>query len=229
MLRNRSLFPVYCSLFTVSLLLVACGGAGGDSAVPKADDVLFRDEFIPGETGTWLVEGDDVGQTAVIDQKLMISINQPNTMQYTTLEEPVVNNFLLEVDAQQISGNPESSYGILARMRGADQFYRFEITSSGLYMVERHNGDGSWSQYLEDWTASSAIKQGLNTSNRLKLVANGPNLSFYVNDTLLHEAYDNGVGYEANVGLDAGTFGQTGLQVAFDNVVIYELPSAPSE
>ena len=225
MIHNRS-FTVYCSLCTVLLLLAACGG---DSAVPKEEDALFRDQFIVGETGDWLVEGDDVGQTAVIDQKLIISVNQPNTMQYTTLQEPVLNNFSLEVDAQQISGNLESSYGILARMRGADQFYRFEITSNGLYMVERHNGDGSWSQYLEDWTASPAINQGLNSNNRLKLVANGPNLSFYVNDTLLHEAFDNGVGYEANVGLDAGTFGQPGLQVAFDNVVVYELPSVPIE
>lgn len=214
-------------LFTVLLLLAACGG--GDEAVLQDEDVIFRDEFVPGETGAWLIEGDDVGQTAVINQQLVISIDQPNTMQYTTLQEPVVDNFSLEVDAQQIAGNPESSFGVLARMRGADQFYRFEITSSGLYMAERHNADGSWSQYLEDWTESPAIKQGLNTVNRLKVEANGPSLLFYVNDTLLHEVYDNGVGLEANIGLDAGAFGQTGLQVAFDNVVIRERPLAESE
>jgi hypothetical protein len=213
-------------LFTLLLFLAACGG---DDAVLQDEDIIFHDEFIPGETGAWLVEGDDVGQTAVINQQLVISINQPNTMQYVTLQEPVVVNFSLEVDAQQIAGNPESSFGILARMRGADQFYRFEITSSGLYMAERHNADGSWSQYLEDWTESPAIKQGLNTVNRLKVEASGPNLLFYVNDTLLHEVYDNGVGLEANVGLDAGTFGQTGLQVAFDNIIIRELPPAESE
>lgn len=221
---RKSLFIVYCLLFTI---LVACGG-GGDTVL-EDDDVIFSDQFIPGETGDWLVEGDDVGQTAVIDQKFIISISEPNMMQYTTLQEPVVDNFSMEVDAQQIAGNPESSYGILARMRGADQFYRFEITSSGLYMAERHNADGTWSQYLEDWTESPAIKQGLNTVNRLKVEANGSNLSFYVNDTLLHEVYDNGVGLEANVGLDAGTFGQAGLQVAFDNVVIRERPLAADE
>lgn len=226
MFRNCSLYTVHCLLCTVLLFLAACGDGG---AVSQDEDVIFIDEFNPGETGNWQVEGDDVGQTAVINQQFVIAINQPNTMQYTTLQEPVVNNFTLEVDAQQIAGNPESSFGILARMRGADQFYRFEITSSGLYMVERHNADGSWSQYLEDWTESAAIKQGLNSVNRLKLEANGPSLSFYVNDTLLHEAYDNGVGLETTIGLDAGTFGQAGLQVAFDNVVIRELPLAANE
>jgi len=226
-LSRSSLFTFSCLLFTVILLLVACGGS--EEASSEDDDVIFSDQFIPGETGDWLVEGDDVGQTAVIDQKLVISIDQPNTLQYTTLQEPVVDNFSMEVDTQQISGNPESSYGVLTRMRGADQFYRFEITSSGLYMAERHNADGTWSQYLDDWTESPAIKQGLNTVNRLKIEAVGPNLLFYVNDTLLHEVYDNGVGLEANVGLDAGTFGQTGLQVAFDNIVIRELPVAVGE
>ena len=223
---GKPLFTVYCSLFTI-LFLAACNGSG--ESVPQADDAIFADQFISGETGKWLVEGDDVGQTAVIDQKLIISIDQPNTMQYTALQEPLLDNFSLEVDAQQIAGNPESSYGVLVRMRGAGQFYRFEITGNGLYMAERHNADGTWNQYLEDWTESPAINQGLNTVNRLKVVADGPNLSFYVNDTLLHEAYDNGVGLEAAVGLDAGTFGQTGLQVAFDNLLIRQLPSAASE
>ncbi|MBE2223213.1 MAG: hypothetical protein IAF02_16845 [Anaerolineae bacterium] len=218
-----NLFRIF--LFSVLLFLAACGS----DAVSQDETVIFRDEFNPGETGNWLVEGDDVGQTAVINQQFVIAINQPNTMQYTTLQEPVVDNFILEVDAQQLAGNPESSFGILARMRGADQFYRFEITSSGLYMVERHNADGSWSQYLDDWTESAAIKQGLNSVNRLKVEANGSSLSFYVNDTLLHEAFDNGVGLETNIGLDAGTFGQAGLQVAFDNVVIRELPSSTNE
>lgn len=216
-LSRSFLFVVACFLF---IALPACGGS--EAASVEDATVIFRDEFTPGEMGAWQVEGDDVGQTAVIDQKLVIAIEQPHTMQYTTLQEPVVTDFSLEVDAQQLSGNPESSYGILARMRGADQFYRFEITSNGLYMVERHNADGTWSQYLDDWTASTAIKQGLNSTNRLKVEALGANLAFYVNDTLLHEISDDGVGLETNVALDAGTFAHAGLQVAFDNLVIYE-------
>lgn len=214
----------YWCVFAVLLVLAACS-AGGEGA-SNDEDVLFRDEFIPGEIGNWLIEGDDVGQTAVIDQQLVISIAQPNTMQYVTLQDPTVDNFSLEVEAQQITGHPESSYGVLARMRGANQFYRFEITSNGLYMVERHNADGTWRQYLEDWAESSAINQGLNTVNRLKVEARGANLSFYVNNQLLHEVVDNGVGINTNVGLDAGTFGQSGLKVAFDNIVIREVSAS---
>ena len=205
------------------LLLTACGGR--EAAGPVADHVLYQDAFLPGETGKWLLEGDEAGQTAVVDGKLVISVQQPNTMQYTSLQEPLFDDFSLEVEAQQVAGSPESSYGVLVRMRGVGQFYRFEITSSGLYMAERHNGDGSWDQYLDDWAESEAINQGLNASNRLKIVADGPSLQFYVNDTLLHEVMDNGVGADTAIGLDAGAFGASGLQVAFDNLVIQELPA----
>ncbi|MFO7681558.1 MAG: hypothetical protein R6X34_16055 [Chloroflexota bacterium] len=217
-------FLVRLTLFLLTVLLAACGSGG--SSLPT--DIVFQDQFVPGESGEWLLEGDDVGRTAVIDQQLVISVNQPNTMQYAALAEPLFTNFSLEVEARQIAGNPESSYGLLVRLLESGQFYRFDITSSGQYMVERYNADGAWSQYLDDWTASPAINQGLNTVNRLKVIANGPALSFYVNDTLLHETFDNSAAPGA-IALDAGSFGYGGLQVAFDNVVVRELPGANGE
>ena len=84
-------------------LLAACGG---NEAASIPDDIWFRDQFVPGESGDWLLEGDDLGRTAVIDQKLVIAINQPNTMQYAALSEPVFTNYSVEVDAQQTAGNP---------------------------------------------------------------------------------------------------------------------------
>lgn len=213
----------WLALFWLTLLLTSCGGSEGEASLP--DDVIFQDQFVPGETGAWRLEGDEVGRTAVIDQQLVITINQPSTMQYAALAEPLFTNFSLEVEARQIAGNPESSFGVLVRLLESGQFYRFDITGSGHYMVERYNADGSWSQYLEDWTASPAINQGLNTVNRLKVIANGPALSFYANDALLHEILDNSTAPGA-IALDAGTFGSGGLQVAFDNVVVRELPGA---
>lgn len=203
-------------------LLAACAG---QEAATVPEDILFQDQFIPGESGDWLLEGDDLGRTAVIDQKLVITINQPNTMQYAALSEPVFTHFSLEVQAQQTAGNPESSYGLLVGLTDSGSFYRFEITSNGLYMIERHNGDGSWRQYLGDWTPSPAINQGLNTSNQLKVEVNGSSLSFYVNGNLLHEILEDSVTPGA-IALDAGTFGQTGLQVVFDNVVVRDLALA---
>ena len=185
------------------------------------EDALFWDTFAPDVVGPWFLEGDDVGSTAVINQELVIAINQPNTLQFSALQEEIFTDFVLEVDVRQVAGGPESSYGVMARMQNNDQFYRFDITGDGLYMITRRNADGTWTQFKSDWTASEAIKQGLNTTNRLKVVAQGSRVSFYANDTLLQQI-DDVIFPSGGIALGAGTFGLTGLQVAFDNLVVRE-------
>jgi hypothetical protein len=197
-------------------LLAACGS---NRVVLEGPDVIFADAFVSGQTGEWLVEGDDAGRTAVLNEQLIISVKDPNLLQYTTLSEPLLADFVLEADVTQLAGDLESSYGLLFRMQSPEQFYRFDITGSGLYVMERHNSDGTWTRFLDDWVESGAIKQGLTVTNRLKVVAQGPLLSFYVNDQLLQQVND--ASYAAGqIALDAGTFGRGGLEVAFDNVVV---------
>lgn len=206
----------WVDVFIVMLLglLVACGGEG-----ENATDVLFQDGFVTGETGSWLIEGDELARTAVLNEQLIIAIDAPNLMQFTTLSQPSFADFVLQVDASQTAGDLESSYGLLFRMQSPTQFYRFDITSNGLYLVERRHADGSWARLMPEWTESAAINQGLNAPNTLKVVAVGPSLAFYVNDTLLLETTDNTYG-AGTIALDAGTFGKPGTQVVFDNVVI---------
>jgi len=207
------------------LLLAACGGrplVPGSAASPQEGAVPaptgpLREEFIPGHTGNWLLEGDEVSSTAVVSEQLVITVDAPNTMQYATYTDRTFDNFVLEVDAWQRSGAPESSYGILFRVTEDGQFYRFDITGNGLYMVERRAADGTWTRLVREWTPTAAINQGLNVANRLKIIANGPDLSFYVNDILLTQVSDATLTGGA-IALDAGSFAGKALQVAFDNV-----------
>jgi hypothetical protein len=211
--------------FRLLLLVVAlvwlsgCSSVNQNGGTPLDADALYQDNFTPGSIGPWLFEADELGRTAVINDELIIAINAPNTMQYTMLSEPTFSDFLLEVDARQIAGDLESSFGFLVRMQDTEQFYRFSITGNGLYMVERRAAGGAWTQYPLDWISTPAINQGVNASNRLKLVADGAKLSFYVNDVLLHQL-DDALYPSGHIALNAGTFGQPGLQVAFDNLIV---------
>ncbi len=209
------------------LLLAACGGRslvpgsaapgqGNNAAAPTGP---LLEEFIPGQTGNWLLEGDEASSTAVVSEQLVITVDAPNTMQYATYTDRAFDNFVLEVDAWQRSGAPESSYGVLFRVTEDGQFYRFDITGNGLYMVERRAADGTWARLVREWTPTAAINQGLNVANRLKIIANGPDLSFYVNGILLTQVSDANLTSGA-IALDAGSFAGKGLQVAFDNVSV---------
>jgi hypothetical protein len=208
-------------------LLAACGGrplipdtTGGPAVSPQpAADEPFADAFVPGQTGNWLFEQDASGSTAIVNEQLVITITSPNTIQYATLGDRTFGDFVLEVDAWQRAGAPESSYGVLFRLQEDQQFYRFDITGNGLYIVERRQADGTWLRLTPEWTPTSALNQGLNVANRLKIIAAGSTLTFYANDVLLIQVADETLA-AGGVALDAGTFGGGDLQVSFDNLTI---------
>jgi hypothetical protein len=221
--RRKGLF----GLLLLSLFLAACAEqsltSSGSGALPS-DPGAFQEEFIPGETGNWVFESDDLGSTAIVNEQLVISVNSPNTIQFSALTDPSFTDFLLEVDAWQRSGSSESSYGVLFRMQDNQQFYRFEVTGTGLYMIERHNADGTWTRLIPEWAPTAALNKGLNVPNRLKIIATGPEMAFYVNDILLtqinDDRYTGGI-----IGLDAGTFSGGAVQVSFDSLsVVGEAP-----
>lgn len=203
------------------LLLMACGQQPQSKAAdPASGQVLFSDEFVVGQTGNWLLEHDEVSAVEITGEQLVLSVNQPNTIQYATLQEPEFSNFVAEVDGRQRAGSLESSYGILFRMQDGQRFYRFSVTPSGLYVIERHDGDGTWTRLVEDWLPSEAINQGPNVANRLKVIANGPDITVFVNDILLQQVSDPTYS-TGTIALSAGTFGGENLQVSFDDLVVY--------
>ncbi len=227
----RSRYPrVISSLFVLLLvgLGVACGGrplvpdGSGNSqqgtAAPAADEPLV-DTFVPGQSGNWLFEQDANGSTAIVNEQLVVTIVAPNTIQYATLGDRTYGDFVLEVETWQRSGAPESSYGVLFRLQEDKQFYRFDITGNGLFIVERRHVDGTWTRLTPEWTATPALNQGLNVANKLKVIAAGPTLTFYANDVLLTQVVDEALTSGA-IALDAGTFGGGDLQVSFDNLTI---------
>lgn len=206
-------------LFLFSILsLAACADATG---VPGASgaDVIYADGFVPGEMGNWVIEGDNAGQTAVISEQLVIDLADNNIMQFTTLPDITFDDFILEVDARLLEGDLGSSYGVLFRMQDTTRFYRFEITGDGLYMVERRDGDAGWTRFVDRWTESPSIKQGLGSVNRLRVEALGQTISLYVNDEPVYQFNDTAYS-SGTIALDAGTFVQPAAQVAFDNLVV---------
>ncbi|MFW6042188.1 MAG: family 16 glycoside hydrolase [Chloroflexota bacterium] len=218
--RARYLYGFAFLAFLFALLFLgACRTQPASEGVPLGSEVIFADEFNEGESGPWHLEADETSQATIADGQLLVAVNAPSNVHYVTLTEPSFSDFVLQVDATQLAGSPASSYGILARMAGEQQFYRFEVTGNGEYLVERHDGPESYERLTDGWESSSALQTDVGTTNRLVVVAAGNSLSFYANEELLTQVSDGN--YQAGtIALDAGTFGQGDLQVAFDNVRI---------
>jgi len=203
-------------MILASSALNACGD-GVEPEAAKESELLFQDDFSVGNVGRWLNEGDELGSTEVNTEQLVIDVAAPNTLQFSTLKEPVFADFDLEVSGVLVDGAEDSTYGILLRMQGPTEFYRFEIMGDGHYMIERRNNDGSWTRFVDDWQISEAIQVGVNANNRLRVVADGPFMSFYVNGELLQEIEDTAY-VSGNIGLDAGTYGHPKTRVVFDDL-----------
>ena len=220
MLSGRETKHAILLLVVALVALAACADSSGGSTGAKIEDsgLLFGDEFGP-ENGPWLIEGDEFGSTAIEDGRMLIDVAQANSLQFTTLDEPEFTDFDLSVETQLIDGGREATYGVLFRMASPEEFYRFEMTGDGRYVVERRELDGSWQRLVNGWQKSDVLATGTGAINNLRITAVGPVLTFYANDEMLQELQDSR--YPAGkIALDAGTFGQQRTVVAFDNLAV---------
>ncbi len=215
----------YPLLTSVVILLVTLGvisscelGSEIDSTLVP-DNALFRDQFDPISSGEWHLESDELGGSVIENNQMIMRVNAPNTIQYSTLREPVFDDFKLQVDLTLLDGTEAVSYGVLFRMNDRNEFYRFDITGDGRFMVEKANADGSWIQYLDNWKTVDSFEIGKDAWNTLRIDAIGSEISYYVNNALVYSMTDDSL-TEGNIGLDIGTFSQTSASAAFDNLIV---------
>ncbi len=215
--RRLTRLALACWLMALSLCLPAC--ANGLLAGLGRQSVLLQEEFGPGVDNQWLLEGDEAGRVALDGDRLLIQVDAPEIVQFTTLQNKVFTDFTLEVDATRLAGPARSSYGVLFRLQDGQSFYHFTVLGDGHFQVELHQPGGETNSLTNGWQETTALRSGVNETNRLKIVALGATLSFYANDMALISLADSSIAQGA-IGLSAGTFGEAGVQVSFDNLVV---------
>jgi hypothetical protein len=143
----------------------------------------------------------------------------PLFVAWTKCTQVEYSDFVIEVDATQVSGPDNNSYGVIFR-HGLDakEFYTFLISGDGFYVFTVDSADRAEPEILVDWTESSAIKKGAQT-NHIKIAAVGGNMKYYVNDQFLGEVQDTRFSTGV-VGFFTGSLDEGGVQVSFDNLVI---------
>lgn len=216
-MRNSLLRRLILLTFPLLFFLTSCSLLNGSRLV--SGTTIFEEAFTTGQTGTWLLEGDTAAQSTIVQESLRINVSQPRTVQYSALQEPLFDDFILEVDVTQLDGSLSSSYGVLFRLQNPHQFYRFEITGNGLYVVEKSMGEGQWQRFTDGWVESPFIIQGLNRTNRIKVEAVGSQLKFFINERQV-EVFTDTTYTSGQIAVDAGTFNQGGVTASFDNLVV---------
>jgi hypothetical protein len=207
------------------LLFLLVALAGCNSAGPGGQDfpegVLYQDDFAS-DQGNWLLESDLEATAAVLEGQLRVTIDSANLIAWAELAEQEFSDFVLTVDASQIAGPDNNSYGVVFRKQDPSAYYRFDISGDGYYALTRRDkaDGGKWTWITSDWLRSDAINLGAAT-NQIEIVAEGSHFTISVNGEQVVEADDTAYRSGA-IGLDAGSFNESGVVIGFDNLLIRE-------
>ena len=175
----------------------------------NAGQVLFEDDFST-DTGQWgLIDG-----LAIADNQFSFRLTTPSDYIWSVFDGDY-GDVDYQVDTRKLGGTDNNSFGQIFRFQDADNFYAYEISSDGFYLVSKKE-DGSWSTLIP-WTASSVINKG--GENQMAVIAQGSQFSFLVNGVQIDTVQDGAFGSGA-LGLLASSYDEPDVAVAFDNVLV---------
>ncbi|MFQ5614231.1 MAG: FHA domain-containing protein, partial [Anaerolineae bacterium] len=199
--------------------------AAGETAAPLSTSVsravnanwelVYEDDFSDSDSG-WDDSFDKFTTKQYGNLKYHIEVNDSN-LWARGLANRNVGDFELEVEATQEAGPTNNGYGLLFRFQDRNNFYRFDVSGDGFFLLSKFQ-DGEWIT-LQDWTAHPAIKQGM-TTNLLKVLAVGPDISVFANGQELTRVRDDAFA-NGNFGFFASTFSEPKLWVSFDNLKLW--------
>ena len=182
-----------------------------------AGQVLYSDDLTtPG--GGWI---DDGSQCYFSPEGYHVRTSIPREVAWCYSSQQQYTNVVITAQARLLHGD---IYGLVFRLSPtARQFYVLEINNRGQYRFVRATGDNplNWLTLI-DWTSSSAIHSGYNTTNTFLVIANGPQFRFYINRQLIVTTYTDTTYTTGLIGFLVGGDTLGGTEAVFSNVWVFE-------
>jgi len=179
----------------------------------------FMDDFSDKSNGWTLVNSSD----AIVQydsSKLRFYLPNDTEEQISTPGIPIKNS-TIKVDAQYMTGPKNNFYGIVCRYKDARNYYGFLISSDGYYAIVK-SIEGKRTILGSDTLQPAGIIYKDSTPNRIQASCNGRTLALTVNDQKLTEVQDIDLIF-GDVGIIAGTLGEPGTDIAFDNFIVIKI------
>ncbi|MDT8899023.1 hypothetical protein QYE77_12180 [Thermanaerothrix sp. 4228-RoL] len=220
MLKPGSLWVLLVGLVVLGLPALACGLPG--QVAPTATrqvEILFQDDFSDPDSG-WDRRQDSDGVTDYTgDGAYRIRVDTPNLEVWAN---PGRNfkDVQIEVDATKVAGPDDNDFGVLCRYVDTQNFYFFLISSDGYFGIGKKVNGETQVIGAENLESHTAIRQGT-TTNHIRADCVGNTLSLHVNGTLLRTVNDEAL-KEGDVGLIAGAYAEPGVEIFFDNFMVYK-------
>lgn len=199
-------------------------GVGG-TAVSPAPSSSSNTETTYNETfdsaGDWATGGDGDVNGAVTGGVYDLYVSADTGIFWTTGGQEFGDG-IYEVEATQVEGPLNNGFGMLFRVDNDNgDFYVFEVSGDGYVWIGSCYDNCNQVEALVEggWFASSAVNQGLNQTNFLRVETSGPVMTFYVNGIEVGRVSDPSL-TSGDIGLFVETLGEPGVRVEFDNFIV---------
>jgi hypothetical protein len=198
---------------------------------PGPGDVVFTTDFSNLDDwfsfGFSFATGDETDNYTFDTHRnaLYIEVPEKDTSVYAMygvdLGQPDVQ---VDVDVETVAGPNRNNISLVCR-GNEDGWYEFSIHSGGLWVIYRFEYEDGFTELAEGGSTAINMQRA---QNHLKIVCQGENLAFWVNDDHLTTIRDNRFA-EGFVGVSVTTFDLTGAGIEFTNLVVRvpELNAAP--
>jgi hypothetical protein len=204
-------------ILTAFLFLSACTPAPIPTLpVANAGDILFQDEFENNTTG-WDRVSNDNGIMDYDQGGYRILVQQP-TMNFWSTPEKNFRDVRVEADVIRLNGPNENRTGLICRYQNGD-YYFFIISSDGFYAIGKFIGGNTILLGQNEMQSSEFIIS--NSVNHLRADCIGNTLTFFVNFNQIASVQDTDFP-SGDVGLLAGSFSESGVDVSFDHFVVMQ-------
>jgi len=188
---------------------------------PKSDksgSLLIKDDFSHSEVSWEIWSKDGVSAVGLVDGKLTMILQQPNTDIVTT-NQFSQSNIELSVFAQKEHGSNDNLIGLVCRHQNDNNYYGFLISSDGYFgIIKKTLGDMELIN-SEMMQYSEYINKG-DVENHLSAICDGESLEFFVNNVELASIKDGDLTFGGN-GIMIGSFSEPNdLVVSFDEFTL---------
>ena len=182
-----------------------------------APGVYFYDDFSRFYSG-WDSQNSPQGAMDYTSGRYTFRVEEPNLDLWGTAGLDL-DNASIEVDAVRVAGPESGTMGIICRYLDGENFYFGIITGHGYYGIGRYQDGGMRLLSGNALRPMDSVKAGSQV-NHLRFDCSGTTLSFYVNGYLL-ESLEDGAFTKGDVGVIAGSLEEGGVEIAFDDFVVF--------